>query len=109
MVFAGLTLAWLLLCLAVLYPIFQTIVLRWWISGMRFGEVAMQSRLRLSQVFAVYARFVGYAALSSLIAGVLVFLGMLVVHGITGGADSLLSEIINTLAAVAAYVAIALR
>ena len=33
---------------------------------------------------------------------------MLVVHGITGGADSLLSEIINTLAALAAYVAIAL-
>jgi uncharacterized membrane protein YjgN (DUF898 family) len=108
MVFAGLTLAWLVLCLAVLYPLFQTIVLRWWISGLRFGEVGLQSRLRLSQVFAVYARFVGFAALFSLAAGLLVLVGILAVQAITGGTDSLLGEIVNILAMLVAYVAIAL-
>src|SRR5260370_11930476 len=44
-VFAGLTGAWLLLSIAILYPIFQAMVLRCWVSGLRFGDVAVQSRL----------------------------------------------------------------
>src|SRR5580704_4208318 len=33
-----------------LYPVFQAVKLRWWISGLRFGEVAVTSRLRITQV-----------------------------------------------------------
>ena len=49
--------AWLLLSIAILYPIFQAVVLRWWVSGLRFGDVAVNSRLHTAQVFKVYARF----------------------------------------------------
>jgi uncharacterized membrane protein YjgN (DUF898 family) len=108
MVFAGLTGLWMILCLAILYPVFQTVVLRWWVSGLRFGEVGLQSRLRLSQVFAVYGRFVGYAALLSLVAVIIVLGGGFALQSITAGGDSLVSEIVNTLAALVAYVAIAL-
>jgi uncharacterized membrane protein YjgN (DUF898 family) len=107
-VFAGLTLIWLLLCLVILYPIFQTIVLRWWVSGLRFGEVVVQSRLRVSQVFGVYARFVGWAALFTFLAGLGISIGMVTLQSITGGADSLRNEIINTFAGLFAYVAVAL-
>jgi uncharacterized membrane protein YjgN (DUF898 family) len=107
-VFAALTVIWLILCIAILYPIFQTILLRWWVSGLRFGEVVVQSRLRVSQVFAVYARFVGYALLFTLIAGIIVLSGAAVLQSVTAGTDSLAGEVVNTLAALAAYVAVAL-
>src|SRR5215213_4996717 len=41
MVYAGLTGIWVLLAFVLLYPVFQAIVLRWWTSGLRFGEVAV--------------------------------------------------------------------
>ena len=107
-VFAALTLIWLILCIAILYPVFQTIVLRWWVSGLRFGEVTVQSRLRVSQVFALYARFVGYALLFTLIAGTVVLSGAAILQNVMQGTDSLAGEIVNTLAALMAYVAIAL-
>ena len=47
------------LAVAVLYPDFPGDVLRWWVSGLRFGELAVRSRLRTAQVYGVYARFVG--------------------------------------------------
>jgi uncharacterized membrane protein YjgN (DUF898 family) len=68
-VYAGLTCLWLLLSFAILYPIFQAMLLRWWTSGLRFGDLAVASRLRTSQVFGVYARFLWYAFLFTLIAG----------------------------------------
>lgn len=76
--------------------------------GLRFGEVVVQSRLRVSQVFGVYARFVGWAALFTLLAGLGVSIGMVTLQSITGGADLLRNEIINTFAGLFAYVAIAL-
>ena len=50
---------------ALLYPAFQAVVLRWWSSGLRFGTIEMQSRLRMRNVYGAYARFVGYAILFS--------------------------------------------
>jgi uncharacterized membrane protein YjgN (DUF898 family) len=107
-VFAGLTGAWLLLSIAILYPIFQAMVLRWWVSGLRLGEVAVRSRLRTAQVFAVYARFFGYAALFTVVAGTLVAVGALELSKITGSLDSMYEEIVTTVLGLGAYVAIAL-
>jgi uncharacterized membrane protein YjgN (DUF898 family) len=107
-VLAGLTGIWLLLAVAILYPIFQAMVLRWWASGLRFGDVAVTSRLRTGQVFAVYARFVGYALMFTLLAGVVVATGAAVLHKIVGQADSLRAEIVTTLAGIGSYVAMAL-
>jgi uncharacterized membrane protein YjgN (DUF898 family) len=107
-VFAGLTGVWLLLSIAILYPIFQAMVLRWWVSGLRFGEVAVRSRLRTAQVYAIYARFVAYAAAFTVVAGGVVGIGALGLAKMTVGLDAMNGEIITTVSGLAAYVAIAL-
>jgi uncharacterized membrane protein YjgN (DUF898 family) len=107
-VFAALTGAWLLLSIALLYPIFQAIVLRWWVSGLRFGDVALGSRLRIAQVFKVYARFFGYAVVFTLIAAAMVASMTLGLPKISGEPDSMRSELITTAFGLGAYVAIAL-
>jgi len=45
----------------VLYPVFQAIVYRWWLSGLRFGGIAVTSRLRIGQVYLIYLRYIGLA------------------------------------------------
>jgi uncharacterized membrane protein YjgN (DUF898 family) len=107
-VYAGLATLWLLLSFALLYPIFQAMVLRWWASGLRFGEVVVTSRLRTAQVYGVYARFLLYAFLFTLAAGMIVTPAAFVLQRLTDGLDSMAKEIITTIAGLAAYVAIAL-
>ena len=46
---AGITTSFI--ALPLLYPVFQAVKLRWWISGLRFGEVTVTSRLRVGQVY----------------------------------------------------------
>ena len=58
-----------------LYPLFQAVKLRWWISGLRFGEVAVTSRLRYRQVYRIYGRLTLYLvalALATAIAGAMI-------------------------------------
>jgi uncharacterized membrane protein YjgN (DUF898 family) len=65
------------IALPLLYPVFQAVKLRWWISGLRFGEVTVTSRLRAGQVYRVYLRLILYlfllGLLSSIMGGMLVF------------------------------------
>jgi uncharacterized membrane protein YjgN (DUF898 family) len=42
-----------------LYPVFQAIVYRWWLCGLRFGDIAVSSRLRIGQVYLIYLRYIG--------------------------------------------------
>jgi uncharacterized membrane protein YjgN (DUF898 family) len=107
-VYAGLTGTWLLLSFAILYPIFQAMVLRWWAGGLRFGDIAVKSHLRTAQVYGVYARFLWYALLFTLVAGVVVGVGWFGLDKLTGELDSMRDEIITTVAGLGAYVAIAL-
>ncbi len=69
---------WSALAAGVLYPAFQAMTLRWWTSGLRFGEMAATSRLRTGQVYGLYLRFMGYSLLFgialSIAAAVLFFL-----------------------------------
>ena len=55
---------------ALLYPAFQAVVIRWWSSGLRFGDIEVRSQLRIRHVYAAYARFVGYAVLFSIAMGI---------------------------------------
>jgi uncharacterized membrane protein YjgN (DUF898 family) len=71
-----------LLALPLFYPLFQAIKLRWWISGLRFGEVAVTSRLRIGQVYRVYLRLILYLFLLSLLAGIMGGMTVLTVVGI---------------------------
>lgn len=107
-VYAGLTGTWLLLSFAILYPIFQAMVLRWWASGLRFGDATVTSRLRTAQVFGVYVRFLFYGLLFTLLAGAIIVPGAFVLPRLTGELDSMPKEIITTVAGLAVYVAIAL-
>ena len=55
----------------VLFPVFQAVKLRWWISGLRFGEVAVTSRLHIWQVYRVYLRLLLYLFLLGLLASIM--------------------------------------
>jgi uncharacterized membrane protein YjgN (DUF898 family) len=107
-VYAGLTGTWLLLAFASLYPIFQAIVLRWWAGGLRFGDIVVKSHLRTAQVYGVYARFLWYAFLFTLVAALAVGVGWFGLEKLTGELDTVRDEIITTVAGLGAYVAIAL-
>jgi uncharacterized membrane protein YjgN (DUF898 family) len=63
---------WSGLAAAVLYPVFQAMVLRWWVSGLRFGEIRATSHLRTGQMYGVYLSFVGYVFVYSIAAGLVV-------------------------------------
>jgi uncharacterized membrane protein YjgN (DUF898 family) len=56
-----------ILVAVLLYPVFQAVKLRWWISGLRFGAVAVTSRLRIRQVYRVYLRVILYFLLFGLV------------------------------------------
>ena len=99
----------LLLAFAILYPIFQAIVLRWWAGGLRFGALAVASRLRSAQVLRIYGRFIWYAVLFTLAAAASVTAGWIILDKLIGSEpESIRSEIITTAAALGAYVTIAL-
>jgi uncharacterized membrane protein YjgN (DUF898 family) len=94
---------------ALLYPAFQAVVLRWWSSGLRFGDIEVRSHLRMRHVYGAYARFVGYAILFSIAIGVLGTVALIIVGAVVSiaklGAGS---EIIATLVGLAGYVIAAL-
>lgn len=48
---------WSGLAAAALYPAFQAMALRWWSSGLCFGDVTVISRLRTGQVYRAYVQF----------------------------------------------------
>ena len=92
---------------AVLYPAFQAVVLRWWSSGLRFGEIEVRSRLRMRHVYSAYARFVGYAMLFSIAMGI-VGAVVLVAMGVNLGKVDAAGQIAVTLTLLVGYVITAL-
>jgi uncharacterized membrane protein YjgN (DUF898 family) len=59
-----------ILMATVLYPVFQAMVLRWWISGLRFGALTIRSHLRTGQIYRAYLRFLGYGFLFLIAIGI---------------------------------------
>jgi uncharacterized membrane protein YjgN (DUF898 family) len=97
------------LAAAVLYPAFQALLLRWWTAGLRFGDVAVTSRLRTGQVYRAYFRFLLY--------GLLFALGLSVISAVAFGVVEVLKdttltaetkEIIAVFALVLGYMILAL-
>lgn len=94
---------------ALLYPAFQSIVLRWWSSGLCFGDLEVRSQLRMRHVYAAYARFVGYAILFSMAVGIIGAIALVVVGAVTSIAKlDAGGEILATLLLLAGYVFTAL-
>src|SRR3954470_2254577 len=67
LVVAVLSIGWSVLAVAVLYPAFQAMMLRWWISGLRFGQLTVASRLATRAVYAIYLRFMWMALLAGIV------------------------------------------
>jgi uncharacterized membrane protein YjgN (DUF898 family) len=93
---------------ALLYPAFQAVVIRWWSSGLRFGDIEVRSQLRIRHVYAAYARFVGYAVLFSIAMGIGGAIILTIVGAVTGAGKTTAGEIIATLLLLAGYVVAAL-
>jgi uncharacterized membrane protein YjgN (DUF898 family) len=94
---------------AMLYPAFQAIVLRWWLSGLCFGDLEVRSQLRMRHVYAAYARFVGYAILFSTAVGIVGAIALVVLGAVTSVAKlGTGGEILATLFLLAGYVVTAL-
>lgn len=106
---AAMAAGWAVLAAALLYPVFQALTLRWWSGGIRFGEIALRSRLRTAQVYGVYLRFVSYAIAFLAVAGVIGAVELAAI-GMLGGVGQMSTglEIAVTVTLVATYVIVAL-
>lgn len=97
------------LAAALLYPAFQAVVLRWWSSGLRFGAVELNSKLRIRAVYGAYVRFLWQAALFSIAASILAVLVLAVVGQAAGDARAgSAAEVAATGVLLAGYVITAL-
>lgn len=92
-----------LVLVAILLPAFHAMVIRWWVNGIRFGEIRAVSHLRTRDVYLAYLRFIFWLILFALLMAVGVFFALLFI-GIFAQDNSQLSEIIVVLAMVGTYV-----
>ena len=99
---------WLVIAIAVLYPAFQAMVLRWWISGLRFGELTATSHLRTGTVYGLYWRFVWMALVLALIVGAAGFFAAKVIFSADPSAGRMPFEIVEISLAIGFYVVTAL-
>ncbi|TMJ01427.1 MAG: DUF898 domain-containing protein [Alphaproteobacteria bacterium] len=109
LVVAVLSIGWSMVALAVLYPAFQAMVLRWWIAGLRFGALTPGSQLRTRAVYAIYLRFMWIA----LAAGVILAIGTAIMLAFTSALEvgigkGMRAELIATAILIGTYVVIAL-
>jgi uncharacterized membrane protein YjgN (DUF898 family) len=105
LVVAVLSLGASVLATAVLYPAFQALLLRWWLSGVSFGGLTVTSRLRTREVYALYLRFMWIA----LAAGAVLAVAALVVLAIIGGINAVFgkgfaAELATTAVLIGSYV-----
>jgi uncharacterized membrane protein YjgN (DUF898 family) len=108
-VIASSAFSWSVLAAALLYPAYRAITLRWWISGLRLGEVAAASRLGTGQIYRVYLRFVGYSLLFAIAASILGGIAFAIFGGLTPSfGKSAASEIAAGVVFIGTYVMIML-
>lgn len=108
-VFAMLATGFAVFIAALLYPVFQALVLRWWASGLRFGELEFRSHLRTRQVYGAYMRFFWYSALFALAVSVIGGVFLLVFQFLFGTKEaSATVEFVQVAAGIVGYVVVAL-
>lgn len=88
-----------------LYPVFQAVVMRWWLSGLRLGDAAAASDLRIRQYYGAHLRFVLCVTVLSIVFGAIAFLAMKIVYaGLVGGMNSTAVGGLAAAAGVVGYV-----
>lgn len=103
--------AWTIVAAVVLYPAFQGMVAKWWLAGLRFGDVTVATSLRKRQFYGVYVRFL---LLSIAVVVALALVVAAIVFAVVGSL-SVLADLGNpasqlgiAVASVAFYVVVAL-
>ena len=81
LVLPGLAVAWTLIAGALLYPAFQGIVLKWWVAGLRFGDVTVATRLSKRSVYGVYMRFLWHSLAFGVVVGIVAAILLAAVGG----------------------------
>jgi len=89
--------------IALLLPAFHAMVMRWWIAGIRFGEISAVAHLRTRDVYFAYLRFIGYLIAFIVVLLVGVFFGLLIL-GTFFQDGSMLSEFVTVAMMVGTYV-----
>ena len=94
----------------ILFPVFQAMMLRWWLSGLRFGALTIRSHLRTATIYGAYLRFLLYGFLFALafsIAGGVLFASLSVMlAAVTKQAE--ITEALSVLFGVVLYVVVML-
>jgi uncharacterized membrane protein YjgN (DUF898 family) len=100
---------WSIIAAALLYPAFQAMVLRWWMSGLRFGTLTVASRLRTGAVYALYLRFMWIALLAGAAIGIAAAIGfaLTALLGPASGTGAA-TQLFATAVVIGSYVAVAL-
>jgi uncharacterized membrane protein YjgN (DUF898 family) len=95
---------WLMLAAVFLYPAFQAMVLRWWLNGLRFGDVTVSSRLRTGRVYGAYLRYMGWTMLI-MIGAIAVFVVVAIVGTLAFKSSGIDKDTLGGVAAVLGVVA----
>jgi uncharacterized membrane protein YjgN (DUF898 family) len=101
--FAVTSFAVTLALVALLLPAFHAMVMRWWVAGIRFGEMSAVAHLRTRDVYAAYLRFIAFliAFIAVLLIGV--FFGLIVL-GAFFEKGPMLTEFVTVAMMVGTYV-----
>jgi len=91
-----------------LYPAFQAMMLRWWTSGLRFGDIEVRSLLRTRQIYGAYFRFLWIAILFSIVVAAAAIPAAMIVGSLGETEPSTGKEILATGILLAGYVVVAL-
>jgi uncharacterized membrane protein YjgN (DUF898 family) len=98
-----------ILMAAILFPVFQAMLMRWWLSGLRFGSLSVRSQLRIRDIYGAYLRFLLYGFVFLFAAGLAALFAFVVFGVLTPSlGNPELSEIAGAVGAVAFYVVVML-
>jgi uncharacterized membrane protein YjgN (DUF898 family) len=91
----------------ILYPVFQAVVLKWWLSGLRFGAIAVSTSLRKRQVYGAYLRFLLLViAFALVVAAIVALAGLLLKNSAPLPVAAATSQIGLGIAAIVSYIAV---
>jgi uncharacterized membrane protein YjgN (DUF898 family) len=99
---------WSIGAAAVLFPVFQAMVLRWWIGGVRFGGLTLHSELRTTPIYGGYLRFLGYGVLFAIGIAVLAAIVAVAAGLALAGTSAETTEIASAVAGIGLYVIVML-
>jgi uncharacterized membrane protein YjgN (DUF898 family) len=105
--FSG-ALFWSFTAALLLYPVFQALLLRWWLSGLRFGDVTVTSHVRTGKVYGAYLRFIGWSMVLGMASSIVIAICVLLIGLLVGSESKETAEIIGAIVGVTGYVVIML-